>query len=120
VPNFSVLGIMGCDFINPELETISSKHRNIVMNYGERVHFRRRSSKQLAEATVNPQHVNTRTLYTIIVSERTVLQSRATTIVSETAAAAGFETLIPKASPIRDKGVQMADRMVNMPPYVPF
>jgi len=120
VSNLSVPAILGCDFIDRELETISPRHRHIVMNDGERVHIGRRSPKQLAEAAVKPQPVSTRTRYTIRVSERTVLQPGTTTMVSVTTAAAGLQTLIPKASLMRDKGVQMANGVVNMRPYLPF
>jgi len=120
VPNLSVPCILGCDFIDREVENISPKHRYIIMGDGERVHIGKRRPKYLSESSVRPKYIAPRFYHPIKMAKRTLLQPGHTTLVSVTTAAAGLQILTPKPSLMLDKRVQMANGVVNIRPNVPF
>jgi len=115
VPNLSVPCILGCDFIDREVENISPRHRHIQMKDGERVHLGRRRPRHLSKEAAKPKRVAPRFYQPIRVAKRVVLKPGHTTMVSVTTAAAGLQILTPKPSVMDDRGVQIANGVVLYP-----
>jgi len=120
VPNLSVPCVLGCDFIDCEIDNISPRNRYIILNDGDRVHIGRRRPRHTPESAYRPKKVVSKFYHSIRVAKRTVLESGHTTIVPVTTAAAGLRILTPRPSLMADMGVQMANEVVNIRPNVPF